>query len=122
MTWTVIYHKAFDDELSGFESGLQDELLSHVGMLEHSGPELGRPLADTLKGSRHPNMKELRFNWEKEVWRIAFAFDPKRRAILLTAGDKCGADQKRFYKKLIAKADDRFDQHLKAVRPDLRKK
>ena len=97
-------------------------MLSHVGMLEHSGPELGRPLADTLKGSRHPNMKELRFNWDKEVWRIAFAFDPKRRAILLTAGDKSGADQKRFYKKLIAKADERFDQHLNAVRLELRKK
>lgn len=57
-------------------------------------------------------MKELRFNWENEVWRIAFAFDPKRQAILLVGGDKAGANQRRFYKKLLALADDRYDAHL----------
>lgn len=67
---------------------------------------------DTLSGSRHANMKELRFNWENEVWRIAFAFDPKRQAILLVGGDKAGANQRRFYKKLLALADDRYDAHL----------
>ena len=73
---------------------------------------MGRPAVDTLSGSKHSNMKELRFGWEGEVWRVAFAFDPKRQAILLVAGDKSGAGQKRFYKRLIAVADKRFDAHL----------
>lgn len=67
---------------------------------------------DTLKGSRHANMKELRFEAENGVWRVAFAFDPKRRAILLVAGDKSGVGEKRFYRQLIKKADKRFDAHL----------
>lgn len=57
-------------------------------------------------------MKELRFAWAGEVWRVAFAFDPKRQAILLVGGDKGGADQRRFYKRLITVADERFDGHL----------
>jgi hypothetical protein len=59
-------------------------------------------------------MKELRCTADDGVWRIAFAFDPERKAILLTAGDKAGVNEKRFYKNLIAKADARFDQHLAA--------
>ena len=76
------------------------------------GPNLGRPTINTLKASRHANMKELRFAWSGEVWRVAFAFDPQRQAILLVGGDKGGADQRRFYKRLIAVADDRYDEHL----------
>jgi len=57
-------------------------------------------------------MKEIRLQAEGGVWRVAFAFDRQRQAILLIAGDKSGVSQKRFYKQLIAKADSRFDQHL----------
>jgi len=57
-------------------------------------------------------MKELRFEADGGVWRVAFAFDPKRKAILLVAGDKSGGSEKRLYRKLIAKADARFDDHL----------
>jgi hypothetical protein len=60
-------------------------------------------------------MKELRFAWDGEVWRVAFAFDPQRQAVLLVAGDKGGADQRRFYRRLIAVADDRYDEHLAAL-------
>ncbi len=60
-------------------------------------------------------MKELRFGWEGEVWRVAFAFDPKRQAILLAGGDKGGADQRRFYKRLIVVADSRLDEYLAAL-------
>ena len=61
-------------------------------------------------------MKELRFSWTGEVWRVAFAFDPDRQAILLVGGDKGGADQRRFYKRLIAIADERFDAHLNTLK------
>lgn len=81
-------------------------------MLQSQGPHLKRPHADTLNGSRYDNMKELRFNAANGVWRVAFAFDPKRQAIILIAGDKAGTSQKRFYKQLIAKADERFEEHL----------
>lgn len=73
---------------------------------------LGRPHVDTLAGSRFPNMKELRFEAADGVWRVAFAFDPDRPAILLVAGDKSGVAQRRFYRALIAKADKRFAAHL----------
>ena len=67
---------------------------------------------DTLKGSKRSNMKELRFSADKGVWRVAFAFDPTRQAILLIAGNKRGISEKRFYKQLIKKADARFSSHL----------
>ena len=67
---------------------------------------------DTLSNSKHANMKELRFDADNGVWRVAFAFDPQRRAILLTAGDKAGVSERRFYRELISKADERFDDHL----------
>jgi hypothetical protein len=87
-------------------------LLAHARLLEEFGPQLGRPRVDTLNGSKHANMKELRFNADDGVWRVAFAFDPKRKAILLVCGDKSGGSEKRFYKRLIKKADNRFDEHL----------
>ena len=91
---------------------VRTELLAHARLLEQRGPLLRRPHADTLNGSRHANMKELRFNADGGVWRVAFAFDPKRKGILLVAGDKSGGSESRFYKRLIATADKRFDEHL----------
>ncbi len=63
-------------------------------------------------------MKELRFKADDGVWRLAFAFDPKRKAMLLVAGDKSGTSQKRFYKQLIKCADERFDAHLIKLRKE----
>jgi hypothetical protein len=61
-------------------------------------------------------MKELRFDAADGVWRVAFAFDPRRTAILLVAGDKSGVSEKRFYRRLIEKADRRFDDHLARIK------
>ncbi len=91
---------------------MQDAILARALLLEREGPSLGRPHADTRVGSRHANMKELRCAAGGGVWRIAFAFDPSRQALLLVAGDKSGVSEKRFYRQLIARADDRFDRHL----------
>ena len=84
-------------------------------LLEVYGPKLGRPHVDTLNGSNFANMKELRFRAADGVWRVAFAFDPKRRAILLVAGDKSGTSEARFYKRLIASADARYKAHLERM-------
>ena len=66
-------------------------------------------------------MKELRFDAADGVWRIAFAFDPKRQAILLVGGNKSGGSEKRFYRQLIKKADARFDEHVKRIEKERRK-
>jgi hypothetical protein len=110
--WEVEFHRDFDPEFDALPDEVQDELRAHALLLERFGPQLGRPRVDTLKGSRHANMKELRFDAADGAWRVAFAFDPQRNAVLLVAGDKSGGGEKRFYRQLIAKADERFDEHL----------
>lgn len=110
--WTVIFEDEFDAEFQVMPEGLQDEILAHALLLRDFGPNLGRPTVDTLKASKHNNMKELRFDWKGGIWRVAFAFDPQRQAILLAAVDKTGSDQKRVYKKLISLADRRYDSYL----------
>jgi len=112
MSWDVIFHPIFDAEFLAFPNEVQTSLLAKARLLETFGPQLGRPHVDTLKGSKHGNMKELRFEAADGVWRAAFAFDAKRRALVLVAGDKSGGSEKRFYRSLIARADARFDSHL----------
>jgi hypothetical protein len=112
MEWHVQLHPSFESEFFALPQEVQDELLAKTLLLQVSGPNLRRPHVDTLNGSRHSNMKEIRFNAADGVWRVAFAFDPKRKAILLVAGDKSGGSQKQFYNQLIVKADLRFDEHL----------
>lgn len=116
MKWSVLLGDEFDAEFFALPPEVQTEILALSRLLQEFGPQLGRPRADTLKGSRHPNMKELRFDAADGVWRVAFAFDSKRAAILLVAGDKSGGSEKRFYRELIRKADLRFDAHLARLR------
>lgn len=106
----------FKPEFEALHDNVRIELLALSLVLQEFGPQLGRPRVDTLKGSRHANMKELRFSAVDGEWRVAFAFDPRRKAILLVAGDKSGGSEKRFYRELIRKADNRFDAHLARIR------
>ncbi|WP_204106184.1 MULTISPECIES: type II toxin-antitoxin system RelE/ParE family toxin [Spirulina sp. CCY15215] len=112
MTWKVLLYDDFEPEFNSLSESVQNELIAQTKLLEIFGPELGRPHVDTLKNSDYNNMKELRFNADNGIWRIAFAFDPKRDAILLVAGNKAGVNEKRFYKQLIMRADKRFKTHL----------
>ncbi|WP_427144840.1 type II toxin-antitoxin system RelE/ParE family toxin [Rhizobium pisi] len=116
MDWDVRLHDAFEAEFQAFTNEVQIEMLALAKLLAEFGPQLGRPYVDTLKGSKHANMKELRFSAADGEWRTAFAFDPERNAILLVAGDKSGGSQKRFYRQLIAKADKRFSDHLENLK------
>ena len=122
MAWTVAFDEDFEAEFDELAAAVKDELLAHARLLEEFGPRLGRPRADTLKGSKHANMKELRFDADDGVWRVAFAFDPRRNAILLVAGDKSGVSQDRFYKALIKKADARFAAHLARLKKAAKEK
>ena len=116
MEWEVEFHPAFEAEVLTFERDVRVALIAAARLLSDYGPQLSRPHADTLKGSKHANMKELRFEGSDGEWRAAFAFDPERKAIVLVAGDKSGVSQKRFYKTLIAKADLRFSEHLESLK------
>ena len=80
MTWEILFHDEFLPEFLELTTEIQEELLAHTKLLESVGPLLRRPHADTLKGSRHKNMKELRFYADDGVWRIAFAFDPEKKS------------------------------------------
>jgi hypothetical protein len=112
MSWAVEFGDEFEPEFDALPEAVRDELMAQARVLARFGPTLGRPWVDTLKGSRYPNMKELRFDASDGVWRVAFAFDPQREAVLLVAGDKSGGGEKKFYKELIRKADGRFSAHL----------
>jgi hypothetical protein len=112
MNWQILFHDDFLPEFNKFNEEVQNELLAIANRLKEKGPRLKRPFVDTLKGSKYNNMKEIRFNADDGVWRVAFAFDPQRNAILLVGGDKSGISQKLFYKTLIKKADSRYQQYL----------
>ena len=102
----------FEAEFDALDEDVQIEILALSRLLQQFGPQLGRPRVDTLNGSRHANMKELRFSVADGEWRLAFAFDPARRAVLLVGGDKSGGSARRFCRALIHRADERFDRQL----------
>ena len=81
MEWEILFEPDFEAEFAAFSQEVRLESLAQAKLLEAFGPQLGRPRVDTLNGSKHANMKELRFDADDGVWRVAFAFDPKRRAI-----------------------------------------
>lgn len=102
--------------LARLDQRSREQVVAAVELLEEHGPQLGRPLVDTVTASRHRNMKELRpGSTGRTELRILFAFDPRRQAILLIAGDKSG-DWKGWYKRNIPRADDLFDIHIRRVK------
>jgi hypothetical protein len=111
--WGISFHPDFEAEFRALPEAVQDEVVALAAAVAIVGPQLGRPRVDTLKGSRHANMKEGRFTAAGGIWRLAFAFDPERKAILLICANKSGVSQRRFYKALIGKADERFAEHLR---------
>ncbi|QUC07809.1 type II toxin-antitoxin system RelE/ParE family toxin [Arachnia rubra] len=104
------------DWLASLDDDSREQVVAAIELLEDRGPQLGRPIVDTVTSSRHRNMKELRPGSSgRSELRILFAFDPKRAAIMLIAGNKAG-NWVRWYKKNIPLADDLFDDHLRALR------
>lgn len=112
--WGVKGTGEFDDWLRGLDDRAQARVVASIDKLATFGPTLGRPDVDTLHGSRHPNMKELRIRYARSQFRVLFAFDPRRSAILLLGGDKVG--DSRFYERMIERADALYDAHLAKLR------
>ena len=114
--WPVETTDFFDEWFTDLGEDAQAEVIAAVELLKLLGPRLGRPHVNTLNGSKYANMKELRASTADRVLRIAFAFDPDRTGILLVGGDKAGVSKKRFYKRLIKKADQLYAGHLAALK------
>ena len=114
--WEVEFTDEFGEWWGSLTEDQQDAIDRTVGVLREFGPALGRPQVDTLNGSRHSNMKELRAQHHGHPFRVFFAFDPRRRAILLIGGDKTGDD--RFYARMILIADDLYDVYLAQLRKE----
>jgi hypothetical protein len=114
MVWTVSLDDDFASWLDGLDAGLRGEILSAAGLLFTYGPHLGRPKVDTVKGSEDDNMTELRVQYAGDPWRVLFAFDPVRNAVLLVGGNKAG--DRDWYKRNIPIADSRYSKHLRKIR------
>ena len=112
MAWEVEYTDQFGEWWDDLSEAEQDSVTAAVNVLERRGPALGRPLVDTIKQSRHANMKEL--IPPASNLRVLFAFDPRRTAILLIGGDKSG-DWNAWYDRAVPVADDLFDEHLREL-------
>lgn len=114
MPYTLVYLDEFATWLDAQDQDLRLRTIAHLDLLEEHGPLLARPHADTLKGSRIPNLKELRFKYQGAPIRILFAFDPKRQAVIILAGNKQG--NKRWYEINIPIAEKLFTAYLEKQR------
>ncbi|MFM8297984.1 MAG: type II toxin-antitoxin system RelE/ParE family toxin [Microcystis flos-aquae DF17] len=116
MEWNIIFDPDFRFWFYQQEQGLQNEIFAVLTVLMKLRPALGRPRVDTIEGSSFKNMKELRIQYKGEPWRVLFAFDPHRQAILLVGGNKSG--NKRWYKENIPIADQRYQKYLEKLKEE----
>ena len=116
--WEVLGTDVFETWYLGLTDEQAGAIDARVDMLEQAGPTLGRPVVDSIKGSRHHNMKELRCSKDGAL-RILFIFDPVRRAVLLLGGDKSeGSAWSDWYLAAIPHADDLYDDYLRDVKDE----
>lgn len=114
--WDVEYTDEFKEWWDTLTDDQQEDLVASVELLRNLGPALPRPHADVVKGSKYPNMKELRTQSQGKPLRTLLAFDPRRCVILLIGGDKTG--DKRFYEKMVPIADKLYSEHLKQLKKE----
>ena len=110
MSWEVFGTTEFADWYATLDEDTTDRVNAVVDLLEQDGPDLPRPVSDTLEGSTIANLKELRTG----SIRILYVFDPKRRAVLLLGGDKEGQWSK-WYRKAIPEAEAIYERYLKEM-------
>src|SRR6266478_3045722 len=116
MEWAVEYTDEFFQLVGWVEQSRAGGHERLGDLLQKTGPGLPRPHADLIHSSRHPNMKELRIQHSGRPYRVLFAFDPRRCAILLIGGDKTGND--RWYDEFVPVADALYDLHLEALKKE----
>lgn len=116
----VEFTAEFEAWWNGLSEDEQVDVNAKVILLQKLGPSLPRPHADLVHSSRHGNMKELPSQHSGRSYRVLFAFDPRRCAILLIGGDKTGND--RWYEEFVPVADGLYDRHLEALKKEQEKK
>jgi len=116
VTWDVEFTDEFFVWWSGLARAVQDALGAKVYLLEWRGPALGFPHSSKVVTSRHAHLRELRVQYRGRPYRLMYAFDPRRTAILLLGGDKTGDD--RFYDVIVRRADALYDVHLRELREE----
>jgi len=112
MAWEVESTNEYDVWFLKQNAEGQASIQMLVELLKIYGPHLPRPYADTLKGSKLKNLKELRPKTAESIFRVAFIFNKKRNAVLLIGGNKKGKDEKLFYKNLIRQSEEIYLQYL----------
>jgi hypothetical protein len=111
--WAIESTIEFDEWWHMLDEFAQGSISSHADLLKDLGPNLGYPYSSDIAGSRHGNLRELRVQSKGRPFRVFYAFNPRRDAILLIGGDKTG--DKRFYERMIPIADRLYDQHLREI-------
>lgn len=114
--WEVEYTDEFGEWWGGLTEAEQESIDASVHLLEQRGPHLGHPYSSGIASSRHPHLRELRIQHRGRPYRVLYAFDPRRTAILLIGGDKTGDDC--WYEKYVPLADRLYDEHLAALRKE----
>lgn len=114
--WNVEYTDEFGTWWSTLDEGEQTDVAACVAILELRGPNLGFPHTSKIAGSDHTHMRELRVQHAGEPYRVLYAFDPRRTAILLIGGNKTGDD--RWYEKYVPVADELYEQHIETLKKE----
>lgn len=112
--WEVEYTDELGEWWSDLTEAEQESIDSSVRLLEEKGPNLGFPHTSGIERSKHAHMRELRVQHEGRPYRVLYAFDPRRCAILLLGGDKTGDD--RWYEVYVPIADKLYDTHIETLR------
>lgn len=111
--WKVEGTQEFTEWFDALDVPIQDTVADTVNMLVQAGPMLPYPYSSAVHGSVYSHMRELRIQHAGRPYRVFYAFDPRRVAILLVGGVKAG--QKRFYARLVRRADRRYAEHLREL-------
>lgn len=118
MRYEVEFTDEFSDWWDGLEEGEQQSVRAVVEKLTQFGPFLEFPHSSDIRGSRHGRLRELRVQHRGRPFRVLYAFDPRRIAILLIGGEKTGV--RRWYDRFVPLADDLYDQHLREIEDEVK--
>lgn len=116
MKWEIEYTDEFEAWWTSLSESEQDTVAVSVGQLEQWGPSLRFPHSSGIATSKHDHLRELRVQYKGEPYRVLYAFDPRRMAILLIGGKKTGDD--RWYDTFVPLADQLYDEHLKFLKKE----
>lgn len=110
--WETVFTDTTSDWLLTEKEDVRESIIAYLNVLEEKGPNLGRPYADTLEGSKYPNLKELRVQHNGEPYRLFYIFNKYREAVILCGASKKGLNEKDFYKKMIKIAEKEYEKEV----------